>query len=892
MAERDRNEVETCVLDEGTQTVDQVSTEPSSGDPGLPRGAALGRYLVLDPLGSGGMSVVYSAYDPELDRKVAVKLMRTSYWNEIGRNRALREAQALAKLSHPNIIAVLDVGTLNDQLFIAMELVDGHTLGDWIEAEQPGWSSIVAAMIQAGRGLAAAHQAGLVHRDIKPSNIMVDRSGRTRIMDFGVAVADQRTGPMAPVRLVPTPVGLESPLFGTLTRDGAIVGTPSYMPPEQHGGTADARSDQYSFCVTLYEALCGERPSKDVTEQRTWSLRRSEAATGPGITLLTDRALRVPSWLRAAIARGLNADPAARYPSMEHLLAALTHGPRQQVSRSLILAGAISLAAVVGVGIWSRQPSAAPLCGGAAELMTGTWDGDVKRAIQRATGRSGRPYAEETWGRVADALDARAAQWIQMRTEACQATRIRGEQSETLLDLRMSCLDRQLGDLRALTSLFAAASRGDVVDHAIKAVLELPPVARCADADALLGAPPLPRGQAVRDQIEAVYRRLADASALTRAGEPREALAALTSAVAEAKQSSFEPVYVEALLRLAELQNMLGDAHAAEALLSEALERAARLRDDRSLADAARQLLYTLGYVQARYAEALAMSRLAEAFVARAGDDRELRSAIYTAEGVTLWAASRYEEARRRFEQVVELERGPGGRELSLASAYNSLGLVLKDLNQYADARASLDQARAIWERLLGPNHPDVARVLNNLGELLIAQRDYGTARADYRRALEIFEGAFGADSRFVEIVLNNLGELDVLDGDFGAALASCRRATEIAKETVDARHPLVAYHAACEAKALLGLRRPAEALPAATLAASIADAGSVDPADAAEIRFTLARALWDAGRDRPRAVRLAIEARGLLAAAGLRKQVALAEVQAWLAPRAPVRSR
>lgn len=178
--------------DEPTVTVGATSPAPLSDEPPLERGSRLGRYLLLEVLGVGGMSVVYSAYDPKLDRRVAIKVMRTSLWNEHGCHRALREAQALAKLAHPNVVAVYDVGTLGDQLFVAMELVQGETLADWLSTppeRSPSRREILDVMIQAGRGLAAVHQAGLVHRDVKPSNIMVDRTGRARLMDFGVVAA-------------------------------------------------------------------------------------------------------------------------------------------------------------------------------------------------------------------------------------------------------------------------------------------------------------------------------------------------------------------------------------------------------------------------------------------------------------------------------------------------------------------------------------------------------------------------------------------------------------------------------------------------------------------------------------------------------------------------------
>ena len=221
------------------------------------RGSSLGRYIVLDRVGEGGMGIVYTAYDPELNRRVAIKLVRAvaskSTSAKDRQARLLREAQAMARLSHPNVIAVHDVGTYGEQVFIAMELVDGTTLKEWLKQARRSWREIVEVFLAAGKGLAAAHAAGLVHRDFKPSNVLVGKDGRVRVMDFGVA---------RPVSTADDKVPGESPFAEVdvaLTRVGSVVGTPRYMAPEQRGGQpVDPRSDQFSFCASLYEALYGE----------------------------------------------------------------------------------------------------------------------------------------------------------------------------------------------------------------------------------------------------------------------------------------------------------------------------------------------------------------------------------------------------------------------------------------------------------------------------------------------------------------------------------------------------------------------------------------------------------------------------------------------------------
>ncbi len=311
--------------------------DPAHGtDASEPSPRRVGRYIVLGKLGSGGMGVVFEGYDEQLGRKVAIKrLVRRR--GVAAHDRSLREGQALARLAHPNVVGVHEVVDMGDEVYIVMELVAGRTLRAWLDARRPGRPEILDVLMQAGRGVAAAHAAGLVHRDFKPDNIMVGDDGRVRVMDFGLARATDSHESDGDID--PTVSSGPSVLSATVTVAGAKLGTPGYMSPEQHLGRAvDARSDIFGFCVVLFEALHGARPflGRDPIEVREATLRgRIDASPGGD----------VPAWLDAVIRRGLSVEPEARWPSMSALLDALARDPLARRRRLLRTAG---LALTVG----------------------------------------------------------------------------------------------------------------------------------------------------------------------------------------------------------------------------------------------------------------------------------------------------------------------------------------------------------------------------------------------------------------------------------------------------------------------------------------------------------------------------------------------------------------
>jgi serine/threonine protein kinase/tetratricopeptide (TPR) repeat protein len=332
----------------GESTADQCASAWSDG-----AGKVLGRYVVTGNLGGGGMGMVYAAYDPELDRKVAIKLMRPVASGSVsaseGRGRLLREAQAMARLSHPNVIAVHDVGTFGEQVFIAMEHVDGSTLTKWLCQQKRPWREIVSMLVQAGRGLAAAHAAGILHRDFKPDNVLVGDDGRARVLDFGLARA-AHVGDGTDNQIPDEPARAEKKLCApsgmlrvALTETGKLMGTPSYMAPEQlMGQAADEKTDQYSFCVALYQGVYGELPFRG--EDVPALLREMTQGTLHHLR----RTSQVPTWLHRTIAQGLSSTPSDRHPSMNALIDRLLRGGQVGRRRWASLSALTAIMLLVG----------------------------------------------------------------------------------------------------------------------------------------------------------------------------------------------------------------------------------------------------------------------------------------------------------------------------------------------------------------------------------------------------------------------------------------------------------------------------------------------------------------------------------------------------------------
>ncbi|PCC68888.1 serine/threonine protein kinase [Nannocystis exedens] len=878
------------------------------------------RYTVLGFLGEGGMGLVLAAYDARLDRRVALKLLRHRADGSSGREeqaRLVREAQAMARLSHPNVVAVYDAGTLADgALFIAMEYVEGQTLREWC-AEQPrSWRQVLETFLAAGRGLAAAHAAGLVHRDFKPDNVLVGKDGRARVTDFGLARHSRPSEPPALAAAADAGTSSGGPLAADdLTVAGTLVGTPRYMAPELllEGRPADVHTDVFSFCVALYEALYGQFPVAGKT------LPELLEAYVAGRVKPLPAASDVPAWVARTVSSGLSFDPSRRPASMEVLLAELADDPQARRRGRALAAGlALLLAVLSGLLVWGWLADRERGCGRMDRHLAGIWDADTKARVAQALTAAGVPYAADTARRTAALLDDYAAAWVTMRTEVCEA-QASAAPPGSLAALRESCLERRRSRLRALTELLASGPDRGLVDQAVQAVKTLPSLDFCADADALTAAVPPPEDATVRARVETLEAQADRLEALYEAGKYPEGLALGEALLREVEPLGYAPLHARVLLAMAELREPTGDYEGAKALARQAIVAAARGKDTRLAARSWSQLLFVVGGRQARGDEALQLSLALEAAVELA-DDPIVRADADNTLGLMYTNLDRFEEARQRHAEALALrEQALGPEHPHTALSLTNLGRALLGLGRYEEARQADARALALREKVLGPEHPANAFSLNHLGAALVALGRYEEARDVYERALGLRERAVGPDDPATNGMLHGLGNAlgglgrldeareaheralalrekavgpqshllaEVLNG-LGRALRDLgrreearlhhERALALQEQALGPLHPSVAESLLGLAELELAAGRPTQALPLLERALSLA---AVD--ERANVQLALAEALWQSQQDRARARSLATAAETYWRELG--HAPALARASAWLA--------
>jgi tetratricopeptide (TPR) repeat protein/tRNA A-37 threonylcarbamoyl transferase component Bud32 len=769
-----------------------AATDPGSGGHGIDveAGTRIGRYVVLSPLGAGGMSRVFRAFDPKLGRQVALKVVtprHTEAWTaDDERARVVREAQAIAKLSHPNVVAVHDVGVDGPLVFIAMELVAGRTLREWQRAGIRTWRDTVAVYVQAGRGLAAAHAAGLIHRDFKPENVLVGDDGRARVVDFGLArtTIDAVTTPDSISAEDLDLVSISQPL-SPLTRAGAVLGTPGYMPPEQYGGgITDDKSDQFSFCVSLFEALWGRRPFPG----RTVAEIRQQVMAG---TIAEPRGT-VPARIRHLVMRGLRIARDERHPSMAVLLADLERlaAPRR-IGRALATGAAITGIAIAALAVASRSEAPSP-CRGSARKLEGVWDPSIRDRLGALfTSDPARPVA--TWDRVRRDLDGYAGRWEHHHRQVCEATRVHGEQSEQALDLRMACLERQLGDVRELTGLLLAGDRG-ALERAAVASRHLPDLAECDDLRSLEAVAPPPADFTARAELATVEADVARARALADAGKLADARTTADASLVTARRIGHAPVLARALFTRGVIARLEGDGTAGRTHMFDALASAEEAGDDALAAHAAAELVFIAGYLADAPDDGLAFARLSEAILRRVGGRDAVAGMLHNNLGVLHMQAQRYAESATELERGLALrEKVYGPDAFDLVASLNNLGSALTELGRNHEARGHFERAARILDGLFGPVHPHRAAVLVNLA---LAETELGladAALAHYREAQGIYEQVVGSAHPMLVPALTNQADLLADIGRTDEALPIYQRAIAIREGAHGGDHPSVA---------------------------------------------------------------------------------------------------
>ena len=488
-----------------------------------------GRYQILGELGRGGMAVVHAALDRQLGRRVALKLVRPDRVDAAGRARLLREAKAMARLQHRNVVQVYDAGSVDDQVFVAMELVDGGSLHRWLVTAQRSWRQVVEVFIGAGQGLAAAHAAGLVHRDFKPDNVLVDPQGTARVADFGLAVAG----------VDDEGVDGEASDLPSVTTTGVLIGTPAYMAPEQlDRHPATAASDQFAYCVALHRALNGIAPFPGDTPT---ALRARIAAAPPDES---DLGKALPRWLRTAVARGLAADPKARHPSMAELVNLLARERGWRRWRIPIVIGATVLTAVGAVAIAasrSTKVDPADACDGGVGELAAVWNPAQRAMVAARLGATNEPR-----DLVLAALDHQARTWTRAHRDACVA-HARGTESAQALDMRMRCLRHRRIELGAAVDALGRIADNELA-HAVDVTANLEPIDDCANLEQLTRELPPPASATARARADQLRTELARLEALDRVGQSEPATAGLDAVVAEARALDDPGLLIDALL--------------------------------------------------------------------------------------------------------------------------------------------------------------------------------------------------------------------------------------------------------------------------------------------------------------------------------------------------------
>lgn len=740
------------MADLAEQATAPISPHNVGGDAGT-----YGRFVSLGVIGHGGMGVVLRARDPELDRLVAIKVLTATAGgaDPLDGDWLRREAQAMARLRHPNVVQVHDVAQVGGRHFLVMELVEGTTLRRWL-GEDRSVREVLPVLVGCGRGLAAAHRAGLVHRDFKPENVLLGADLRPQVGDFGLVAQGVAT----------TDDDVRGTALATgLTVRGAVIGTPAYMAPEQWlGDDIDARTDVFALSVVAWEALFRERPFAGVTAD---GVRASVLA---GVVRPPPRSRQVPRRLEAIVRRGLAVDRAAR-PSLAELLAELERPARRW---PWVAAGgaAVAVAAAAGVVLASGVAASEP-CPDPGRELRGVWDVAVLARIQAAFHAASPSLAGAALARVVPALDAHATGWRTAVVAACRATRVDGTQSGTLLDRRMTCLERRRHELAALTAALAAADRRQVAT-ALEDVGELGEIAACAESERLQAEAP-PADPEQRRRVDALDAELVEIRAMQFGADTGARAARARAALERARALGHVPTLVRALAQHEHAARAHGDRPTAETAVQELAQRASEARDDR-LAARAWLRAVTDRSLDRKLVEARTLLPVARAAVARAGDPRDLRWAFAAASGAYHVHADEPGPAIAAFDEALAL----AADDVERAHARRGLATAVTQRDGAAAGLSVAETAIDAVAEAYGDAHPQVADQLHTTAQIALAAGDLARAHALETRAVAIREATLVPDSHELATSLHTLGNIVRRQGDLPAARRHFERAIAI----------------------------------------------------------------------------------------------------------------
>jgi tetratricopeptide (TPR) repeat protein/predicted Ser/Thr protein kinase len=764
----DATEVET---DDRAQTNEGNAPRPQDQ---LVMGDRFGTYEIRGVLGRGAMGVVYDAWDTTLERRVALKLLR--WHRQRSAERLIREARALARLDHPNVVKIWAAGVHAGSLYIAMERVEGQNLREWLRTPRT-WNQVLPVMIAAGRGLAAAHAARVVHRDFKPENVLVGWDGRARVVDFGIA----RISPDHPDHLTSSAEitadselsslsGFDLSSSGNLTEQGSLIGTIRYMSPEQHDREpADERSDQYGFCLTLFEAVYGEHPFP----ARTQAELASKVA---GCDISFPDELPVPPpprWLRKLIVQGLAPDPRDRHASMSALAIELERYParRRARGRMAVAGGLFAAALCVGVALPDGRAADQQPCIDVARAAEARIGSEARQPIASRYASLDTDWATPMAEHVDRELATWMGTWVEARTEICELRH--GHRDATRLDVRREqCLDGQLDDVAALTEVLARAET-DTLMNASRMLLGLPDPRRCTGDE-----PPerIGTGSEAGESLHHQLVRLRWIAAGGGDGQARDEAALLVASARELSSTDPERQREHALL-LAESLLVLASFDIAEGRedAEQELREASRIAD-REGADSLRaqawvQLGWMLATTSGRADEGYERLTDARVLLERVGGDRRLNATVRQGEGEALLARGDLVRARMVLDRLVtELEPSAELDPLGYAVVLEGLTRVVLAERKPARALELANQSITLIEGQLGPAHPLLASSLNNAGLALDGLGRTDEARASYERSVALRRAQLAdandpGTGRLLAEALTNLANLESVAG-------------------------------------------------------------------------------------------------------------------------------